>query len=171
MMTGNGQFGSIDMGGMFTVVKVRRHHQLRRSGSVQESAGTSAQGADDSDKKKRREPEHQEMQMHHLAVPIDAGVGDLCDRGRGRRLAAGERCGMLLRGGISAGLIHRRSKRPLALKARGSVLCLRATFASAMALYWRGRQIVELDDRVGLRPHAELPASRVESCASMTFVA
>ena len=65
MMTGEGQFGSVDMGGMFTVVKVREGiTSYADPGHYKHPPGTVARKvADESGKQKRRKPEQQEM--HH----------------------------------------------------------------------------------------------------------
>jgi len=66
MMTGNGQFGTLDMGGMFTVVKVREGiTSYADPGPYKNPPGTVAHKvADDSGKEKRREPEHGRMYQH-----------------------------------------------------------------------------------------------------------
>jgi hypothetical protein len=66
MMTGNGQFGSIDMGGMFTVVKVREAITTYADpGPYKNPPGTVAHKvADDSGKEKQRAPEHEHMHQH-----------------------------------------------------------------------------------------------------------
>jgi FtsP/CotA-like multicopper oxidase with cupredoxin domain len=66
MMTGQGQFGSVDMGGMFTVVKVREGiTSYADPGFYKHPPGTVARKvADESGKKKRRMPEQQEMHQH-----------------------------------------------------------------------------------------------------------
>jgi FtsP/CotA-like multicopper oxidase with cupredoxin domain len=65
MMTGEGQFGSVDMGGMFTVVKVREGiTSYADPGFYKNPPGTVAHKvADESGKEKRRKPEQQDM--HH----------------------------------------------------------------------------------------------------------
>jgi manganese oxidase len=65
MMTGQGQFGSVDMGGMFTVVKVREGiSSYADPGPYKNPPGTVAHKvADGSGKEKKREPER--MDMHH----------------------------------------------------------------------------------------------------------
>jgi FtsP/CotA-like multicopper oxidase with cupredoxin domain len=66
MMTGQGQFGPVDMGGMFTVVKVREGiTSYADPGFYKHPPGTVARKvADESGKEKRRMPEQQEMHQH-----------------------------------------------------------------------------------------------------------
>jgi hypothetical protein len=66
MMTGQGQFGPVDMGGMFTVVKVREGiTSYADPGFYNHPPGTVARKvADESGKEKRRMPEQQEMHQH-----------------------------------------------------------------------------------------------------------
>jgi FtsP/CotA-like multicopper oxidase with cupredoxin domain len=66
MMTGQGQFGPVDMGGMFTVVKVREGiTSYADPGFYKHPPGTVARKvADESGKQKRRMPEQQEMHQH-----------------------------------------------------------------------------------------------------------
>jgi hypothetical protein len=65
MMTGDGQFGSVDMGGMFTVVKVREGlTSYADPGFYKNPPGTVAHKvADEAGKKTQPEPEHPDM--HH----------------------------------------------------------------------------------------------------------
>jgi FtsP/CotA-like multicopper oxidase with cupredoxin domain len=66
MMTGEGQFGSVDMGGMFTVVKVREGiTSYADPGFYKHPPGTVARKvADESGKKKQPAPEHHDMHHH-----------------------------------------------------------------------------------------------------------
>jgi hypothetical protein len=66
MMTGEGQFGSVDMGGMFTVVKVREGiTSYADPGFYKHPPGTVARKvADESGKKKHPAPEHHDMHHH-----------------------------------------------------------------------------------------------------------
>ena len=55
MVGGDGPFGYIDMGGMFTVLKVReRHHELRRSGLVRAPGGHVSRRSDGGRARARR---------------------------------------------------------------------------------------------------------------------
>jgi FtsP/CotA-like multicopper oxidase with cupredoxin domain len=65
MMTGEGQFGSVDMGGMFTVVKVREGiSSYADPGPYKNPPGTVARKVADESGKEKRKPEHQEMHHH-----------------------------------------------------------------------------------------------------------
>jgi len=66
MMTGKGQFGTIDMGGMFTVVKVREGiTSYADPGPYKNPPGTVARKvAEESGKQKRPESDHQQMHQH-----------------------------------------------------------------------------------------------------------
>jgi hypothetical protein len=65
MMTGEGQFGSVDMGGMFTVVKVREGiTSYADPGHYKHPPGTVAHKVADESGKQKRKPEQQEMHHH-----------------------------------------------------------------------------------------------------------